>query len=105
MSPSLYPNGNKSVLHLFWIQVLPIEPEQNVLSSQSSINLCESLSTRLFAIEQGLPSGDVPGLTGIMSEPQRYAKTRTCDDESGRSISAREVMGQNPGFTSSSVAR
>jgi len=67
-----------------------MEPEQNVLSSQSSMNLCESLLIRLFAVEQGLPSGDVSDRTGITNEPQRYAyiKIRTGDDGGGRDISA-----------------
>lgn len=64
------------------------EPEQNVLSSQSSMNLCESLSIRLFAVEQGLPSGNVPDRTGITSEPERYTYTRirTWDDRSGEAL-------------------
>jgi hypothetical protein len=47
------------------------------------MNLCESLSIRLFVAEQGLPSGDVPDRTGITSELQRYTHTkmRVCDDE------------------------
>jgi hypothetical protein len=70
MSSSLYPNGNKSALHLFGIQVLLTEPEQKVLSSQSSMNLCESLSILLFEVEQGLPSGSVPHQASGKSQPQ-----------------------------------
>lgn len=53
------------------------------------MNLCECLSIRLFAVEQGLPSGDVPDWTGTISEPQRYAKTRTCGGGGGRGTGAR----------------
>ena len=52
------------------------EPEQNVLSSQSSTNLYESLSILLFAVEHGLPSGKVPHRTSVMSEGQRYTYTK-----------------------------
>ena len=91
MSPSLYPNGNTSVLHLFGIQIPSTEPEQKFLSSQSSMNLCESLSIRLFAVEQGLPWGNVPDWTGITNKPkpERYTdmtRIRERSDGSGEDI-------------------
>jgi hypothetical protein len=63
------------------------------------MNLCESLSIRLFAVEQGLPSGSVPHRTRVTSEPQVYVytKIRRCKDGSERGFSAsdqsRKVMG------------
>ena len=72
-----------------------MEPEHNVLSLQSPMNLCESLSIRLFAVEQELPSGNVPDRTGITNELQRYThrKIRTSDGESfDPSTKPRETM-------------
>lgn len=82
-----------SVLHLFGIQVPSTEPEQKFLSSQSSINLCESLSIRLFAVEQGLPWGNVPDRTGITNEPEperdtNITRNRKRNDGSGEDIDA-----------------
>ena len=84
----MYPNGNTSVLHLLRIQTPSAEPEQNVLSSQSSTNLCESLSILLFVVEQGLPSGDIPDRTEITNELQRITEIRMCDNENDGGICA-----------------
>ena len=63
------------------------------------MNLCESLSILLFEVEQGLPSGNVPHRTSVLSEPQMhtYSRIRKRKDESDRGVNARDqsrgVMG------------